>query len=683
MIFVRRENLSILDFDEIEVPLSVITDLLKKRKTNIIYFEKKGYLYGIVTSGDIYRGRSEKKDYICIRTDFVRLDIKNPIYALRVFFDNSRICNLPCVNNSGQLIGEYERWNSMIVDYDSYLFKCNGFLKDTMKLWGRVFLAETSRKHEIKEQKISELKSVMQKYDIDVNSLSIDDKCYDLQDMILVYDEEEARGIELFHKHLLGDSINNFFAVSMLSKLFLLNSVQSILQEIEDKGVKIITLTCKDNGSNYYKNLETNIKEKYKKIGKDRICKLFPEWWREFYRELYNQEYAEENACIDYQIENGKGLSILKDWRSQYYNVVLNKRVTTDQPENYKNRVLFFGPSIMVGQFVEDRYTIESCLQRILKENGSEVMVENYGCWSSIPSEVHRLLISDVTQGDIIVIYIDNNSFEGIPNINLMDVLMINRIGAKDIVDNGLHGNHIVNKMYAEAIYERISCWLYKNIDKGYNKVDVGIDLLLKAYKRRYFKGIDFMMIDCVGAIVMNCNPFTNGHKYLIENAVKQVNLLIVFVVEEDKSLFPFEMRMEFARRATQTYENIIVVPSGEYMISRTSFPEYFVKCEDEDIQSNMEYDVVFFATEIAGLFNIKKRFVGDEPEDDITRMYNETMKKILPLYGIELVEIERKRIGERIISGTAARKSIEDMNNDLIHDLLPDSTIEILNMEL
>ena len=80
------------------------------------------------------------------------------------------------------------------------------------------------------------------------------------------------------------------------------------------------------------------------------------------------------------------------------------------------------------------------------------------------------------------------------------------------------------------------------------------------------------------GAIVMNCNPFTRGHRYLIESAAKQVDTLYVFVVEEDKSFFPFTERLMLVRNGIKDLSNVIVLPSGKFMISSLTFPEYFVK---------------------------------------------------------------------------------------------------------
>ena len=47
-----------------------------------------------------------------------------------------------------------------------------------------------------------------------------------------------------------------------------------------------------------------------------------------------------------------------------------------------------------------------------------------------------------------------------------------------------------------------------------------------------------------IGSIVMNCNPFTLGHKHLVEYAAKLVDSLYIFVVEEDLSAIPFVDRL-------------------------------------------------------------------------------------------------------------------------------------------
>ena len=48
-----------------------------------------------------------------------------------------------------------------------------------------------------------------------------------------------------------------------------------------------------------------------------------------------------------------------------------------------------------------------------------------------------------------------------------------------------------------------------------------------------------------IGAVIMNANPFTLGHRYLVEQAAASVDLLHVFVVSEDASLVPFSVRRQ------------------------------------------------------------------------------------------------------------------------------------------
>jgi [citrate (pro-3S)-lyase] ligase len=54
------------------------------------------------------------------------------------------------------------------------------------------------------------------------------------------------------------------------------------------------------------------------------------------------------------------------------------------------------------------------------------------------------------------------------------------------------------------------------------------------------------------GEIVINYNQFTNGHRYLIETAVKMVDQFYVFVLEQDSddSIFDFKTRKELVIRA-------------------------------------------------------------------------------------------------------------------------------------
>ncbi len=176
-------------------------------------------------------------------------------------------------------------------------------------------------------------------------------------------------------------------------------------------------------------------------------------------------------------------------------------------------------------------------------------------------------------------------------------------------------------------------------------------------------------------AVVMNCNPFTLGHKYLLETAAKQVDYLHVFIVSEDKSEFSFHDRFELVKHGTEHISNLILHESGDYIISYSTFPTYFLKNTADANKINAELDLVVFGSRIAPPLGISKRFVGTEPYCAVTKAYNECMKRILPQYGIEVVEIERKDG----ISASKVRAAIKDGNAELIRSLVPETTYKYL----
>ena len=177
----------------------------------------------------------------------------------------------------------------------------------------------------------------------------------------------------------------------------------------------------------------------------------------------------------------------------------------------------------------------------------------------------------------------------------------------------------------------------------------------------------------------MNCNPFTLGHQYLVEYAAAKVARLYIFVVEEDRSAFPFKDRIELVRQGVKHIPNVEVLPSGKFIISQQTFSGYFNKAELQDVAVDSSEDVEIFGKEIAPELGITIRFAGEEPTDNVTRQYNETMKRLLPQYGIEFHEIPRKVIGEEIISASKVREALQVGDFDKIKKLVPASTFRYL----
>lgn len=179
-------------------------------------------------------------------------------------------------------------------------------------------------------------------------------------------------------------------------------------------------------------------------------------------------------------------------------------------------------------------------------------------------------------------------------------------------------------------------------------------------------------------AIVVNCNPFTLGHKYLIAKAACEFPV-IVFVVQEDASLFPFDVRLQLVREGLAEFDNVLVVPGGKYIISAATFPAYFTRSEDL-IAAQTKLDATVFASKIASQLNIVRRYVGEEPYCNVTLAYNQSLAEVLPLYNLELITIARDGTDDgEIISASKVRECLKNDDFATLDSLVPPSTLDYL----
>lgn len=197
-----------------------------------------------------------------------------------------------------------------------------------------------------------------------------------------------------------------------------------------------------------------------------------------------------------------------------------------------------------------------------------------------------------------------------------------------------------------------------------------------------YIRQIPKANKNLLGAVVVNCNPFTLGHKYLIEEALSQVDYLYVFVVQEDLSVFPFSVRFNLIEKGLKEFKNVKVVSGEDYIVSAKTFPSYFLKNEKNDdiVKSQAGLDVTLFATQIAKPLGLSHRFVGTEPYCATTTAYNKAMKEILPKYKIELIEILRKEVTTNdFISASKVRQLIHEDKLEDAKKYLPKTTYDFL----
>lgn len=182
-----------------------------------------------------------------------------------------------------------------------------------------------------------------------------------------------------------------------------------------------------------------------------------------------------------------------------------------------------------------------------------------------------------------------------------------------------------------------------------------------------------------ISSIVMNGNPFTLGHLHLIERASCLSNIVHVFVVWEEQSVFPSQIRYELIKKGTQHLSNVFIHKGEHYIISSATFPSYFIKGEKEVANTHASLDLNIFGKYIAPAVGIQKRFVGEEPYCEVTKIYNEKMKEILPTYGIEVIEIPRLKIGDAPISASRVRMLLKEDKFTEIREIVPKSTYDFL----
>ncbi|WP_378953994.1 [citrate (pro-3S)-lyase] ligase [Pelosinus sp. sgz500959] len=200
----------------------------------------------------------------------------------------------------------------------------------------------------------------------------------------------------------------------------------------------------------------------------------------------------------------------------------------------------------------------------------------------------------------------------------------------------------------------------------------------IESYCREMAKKIEKLPPGARASLVVNCNPFTLGHQAVIAKAAAENPGVVVLVVSEEGSLFPFDVRQRLVQEGTAHYDNVVVVPGGKYIISSATFPGYFTR-GDETVTAQTQLDISIFAKYVAPALGITSRYVGDEPYCAVTKAYNQAMFAILPDYHIDVREMPRIDVNGQYISASRVRELIRQDGWDEIRTLVPDSTYQYL----
>ena len=262
-------------------------------------------------------------------------------------------------------------------------------------------------------------------------------------------------------------------------------------------------------------------------------------------------------------------------------------------------------------------------------------------------------------------------------------------------VDSDHQGEGLMNQVVSELIqYEAArgitKLFLYtkcKNAgifqDLGFYEVARGKNSVLFMENRRngfrsYLQQLQSSSPNCegiIGAVLMNANPFTLGHQYLLEYAASQCDQLHVFLVSEDVSLIPFSVRKRLVMQGTVHIPNLVFHETGSYLISNATFPSYFLKDQETVIRAHAQLDISIFM-EIAKYLHISIRFVGEEPFSLVTGIYNQVMESEMQQAGIACCILPRKERDGRPISASVVRRLLREGAWEQLQGLVPPATL-------
>lgn len=387
------------------------------------------------------------------------------------------------------------------------------------------------------------------------------------------------------------------------------------------------------------------------------------------------------------------GLYFPLDYSSNQYTVDNGFRKTCNCPKSNLT-VSVLGACTVFGLLSTDEETIPSLIQSKLHSVGSPYTVKNYGMLGfSVIEEIRRFNRSTFSNNDIVILFLKDyrekheelSEYELIqqefPSYPIQSLIGGNTM-LEDYFGTIAHCGSKSHHYYAEQIFGDIVPYLNSQIRTvifhhfNYDEYSENKKFL------EYLDKLDQYPSDgSNGAIMMNCNPFTKGHKYLIRYAASRVDNLFIIAVQQENGMFSFHERFEMIQAGCKELANVYVIPAGDYLAVTFGYPAYFDRdaFQGEDDVLNPLVDINLFGKYLAPRLGIKFRFVGTEEEDTITNYYNIQMKKVLPKYGVELIEIPRITSSGKPISAKKVRACIKQNDVQTLSEFLPVEIIEYL----
>lgn len=390
--------------------------------------------------------------------------------------------------------------------------------------------------------------------------------------------------------------------------------------------------------------------------------------------------------------------NVLLDKTEDNYNIIGGKRFTTGVPNKVSVKIHIFGPCAVMGLCVADEKTICSILQGLINREGYNAGVINHGLayGNDQLNDLLGIMAEPVRKGDCII-WFSAFDDEDLLKLQEREVPVINvRECVKNLkdwfLDNPFHCNATTNHNIATAIFHQIkksSLNSFYDVDRTSMINSLSLDLHHNPYAILDSRELDVYMeyikqFKCdesnkiKGAVVLNANPCTYGHLYLIQEALKYVDFLYVFLVEDSVGSLPYMDREYMLKESLKYNRRVKVLRGGNIMTSEKVFPEYFNK-SSEPSRMSLVLTHRTFGKIVSSTLGITYRFFGTEPNDAVTRALNESACDILPEYGIQPVFIDRIAFNGNPISAKNVRDLLSNNQHSELARLVPFPTYKRL----
>jgi hypothetical protein len=182
----------------------------------------------------------------------------------------------------------------------------------------------------------------------------------------------------------------------------------------------------------------------------------------------------------------------------------------------------------------------------------------------------------------------------------------------------------------------------------------------------------------------MSCNPFTSGHRHLVEVGSKLFDYFVVFLMQEGINLVFDKTECEnLARIGVEDLENVIVVPMSDVFSYQTYWAEYndVALRHSKNLVGLNTYELLNIVGKAFKRINVQHFLCGIETNDNITHQHIVQAKTVFPQNDINVITIPRKKMANNMlsISGTQCREYLKTQQYDKLNGFLQPQVLKYI----